>query len=170
MPDVEAEAKVDGTTKVAPMARAPFQVLVYPYRKIQDDRFEYALLKRSDAGYWQGIAGGGESNETALEAAKREAYEEAGIPAYSDFLQLDTVEPVPVTEFTDSHLWGDDVYVIPQYCFGVLVNDSPIVLSREHTEYIWLGYDQAYRQVKYDGNRTALWELDKRLRGRGPRG
>ncbi len=152
------------------MARAPFQVLVYPYRKIQDDRFEYTLLKRSDWGYWQAIAGGGENNETALESAKREAYEEAGIPVNSDFLQLDTVEPIRVTEFTDSHLWGDDVYVIPQYCFGVLVNDSRIVLSREHTEYIWLAYDQAYHLIKYEGNKTALWELDKRLRGGGPRG
>lgn len=151
------------------MARAPFQVLVYPYRKVCDNGFEYALLKRSDAGYWQAIAGGRENNEIPLEAAKREAYEEAGIPTQSDFLQLDTVEPVPVTEFKDSYLWGENVYVIP-HSFGVLVKDSPIVLSREHTEYAWLTYEAAYRLVKYDGNKTALWELDKRLRGRGPRG
>jgi hypothetical protein len=41
------------------MARAPFQVLVYPYHKVCDHRFEYALLKRSDAGYWLAIAGDG---------------------------------------------------------------------------------------------------------------
>jgi dATP pyrophosphohydrolase len=152
------------------MARAPFQVLVYPYRRIHEDRFEYALLKRSDTGYWQAIAGGGEDDETPLEAARREAYEEAGIPSNSEILQLDTVEPVPVTEFRDSFLWGDDVYVIPQYCFGVLVKDSRIVLSREHTEYKWLTYEEAHKLVKYDGNRTALWELHKRLGGRGPRG
>jgi dATP pyrophosphohydrolase len=152
------------------MARAPFQVLVYPYRKTQSGHFEYALLKRSDAGYWQGIAGGGENDETVLAAARREAHEEAGLPVESAFLPLDTVEPVPVTEFAASHHWGDDVYVIPQYCFGVLVTDSSIVLSREHTEFAWLSYDQAYALLKYDGNKTALWELDKRLRGRGPRG
>jgi dihydroneopterin triphosphate diphosphatase len=152
------------------MARAPFQGLVYPYRRISADTFEYALLKRSDAGYWQAIAGGGEDNETPLEAAKREACEEAGISANLPCLQLDTVEPVPVTEFRDSYLWGNDVYVIPQYCFGVPVEDGQIVLSREHTEYAWLTYEQAYNLMKYDGNKTALWELDKRLRGRGPRG
>jgi dATP pyrophosphohydrolase len=155
------------TTTRKTMARAPFQVLVYPYCQVHDDRIEYALLKRSDAGYWQAIAGGGEDDETPLEAAKREAHEEAGISPHSDFLQLDTVEPVRVTEFRDSRLWGDDVYVIPQYCFGVSVNDRQIVLSREHTEYRWLTYEEA---VKYDGNKTALWELDKRLKGRGPRG
>jgi len=39
------------THKVSQMARAPFQVLVYPYRPFHDNDFEYALLKRSDAGY-----------------------------------------------------------------------------------------------------------------------
>ena len=152
------------------MARAPFNVLVFPYRKVADDEFKYALLKRSDAGFWQGIAGGGEDGETLLETAKRETYEESGIPPNSSFLPLDTVEPVPVTHFRDSHLWGEDVYVIPQYCFGVLVKDSGLVLSREHTEYRWLMYEDAHRMLEYDGNRTALWELDTRLRGRGPRG
>lgn len=152
------------------MARAPFQVLVYPYHRVRAGGCEYALLKRADARYWQAVAGGGEDNESPLEAARREAYEEAGIPANSDFLQLDTVESVPVTEFRDSHLWGDTVYVIPQYCFGVSVKDNRLVLSHEHTEYRWLTYEEAYALVKYDGNKIALWELDKRLSGQGPRG
>src|SRR5262245_65988597 len=84
------------------MARAPFQVLVFPYRKISDDAYEYALLKRSDAGWWQAIAGGGENNEKPLEAAKREAYEETGIPADADFLLLDTIISIPVLAFKDS--------------------------------------------------------------------
>ncbi|MDX9955097.1 MAG: NUDIX domain-containing protein, partial [Anaerolineae bacterium] len=63
------------------MARAPFQVLVYPYRRKLDGQIEIALLKRADAGYWQGIAGGGEDPESPLEAARRETYEESGIPA-----------------------------------------------------------------------------------------
>lgn len=101
------------------MARAPFQVLVYPYRKSDDEYFEYALLKRTDEGFWQGVAGGGDDEEYPLETARRETWEEAGISPASDFIQLDTIEFVPVIEFRDSHLWGDEVYVIPQYCFGV---------------------------------------------------
>ena len=151
------------------MARAPFQVLVYPYRRVGDNEFEYALLKRSDAGWWQAIAGGGEDSETPLEAARRETREEAGISSPAQFLQLDTVEPMPVTGFRDSHLWGENVYVIPQYCFGVLVQEGHITLSREHTDFQWLKYDEAYHRLKYDGNRTALWELNQRLQGKGPR-
>ncbi len=152
------------------MARAPFQVLVYPYRKTKSGQIEYALLRRTDEGYWQAIAGGGEEQETPLEAAKRETYEESGIPPTSDFIQLDTIESVPVTEFRDSYLWGDDIYVIPQYCFGVTAQNMQIVISREHIDYKWLTYEEAHNLIKYDGNKTALWELDKRLKGRGPRG
>ena len=152
------------------MARAPFQVLVYPYRKASNGEFEFALLKRADAGWWQAVAGGGEDRETPLEAARRETREEAGISSETQFIQLDTVESVRVTEFRDSHLWGERVYVIPQYCFGVLAQNGHIVLSREHTAYKWLTYREAYELLRYDGNRTALWELNQRLRGKGPRG
>ena len=101
------------------MARAAFNVAVYPYRQMANGTFEYALLQRSDAGFWQGVSGGGEDEETPLAAAQRETFEETGIPADSVFLPLDTVEPIRVTVFGNSHLWGEDVYVVPQYCFGV---------------------------------------------------
>ena len=150
------------------MARAPFQVLVYPYHKMGDN-FEYALLKRADEGFWQGVAGGGEDSESPIEAAKREAHEEAGILGTATFLPLDTVCPNPVTAFRDSYLWGDDVYVIPQYFFGVLVETKEIRLSHEHTAFQWLKYEEAYASLKYDGDKLALWELDRKLRGLGPR-
>jgi dihydroneopterin triphosphate diphosphatase len=152
------------------MARAPFQVLIYPYRKTHDARIEYALLKRVDDGFWQAITGGGEDQETPLEAARRETHEESGIPPTSSFIQLDTIESVPVTEFRNSPIWGEDIYVIPQYCFGVSAPDIQIVISREHTEYKWISFEEARQLLNFDGDKTALWELNQRLRGRGPRG
>jgi dATP pyrophosphohydrolase len=150
------------------MSRSPINVLVYPYRA-GDGGFEYALFKRSDAGYWQGVSGGAEGDESPLQAAQRETWEETGITPHAPFLPLDTVVPVPVTAYQDSYLWGEHVYVIPQYCFGVLAQDKQIVLSREHTDYRWFQYEEARRLLKYDGCKTALWELDRRLRGLGPR-
>lgn len=62
------------------MSRAPFQVLVYPYQKLEDGTFNYALFRRADQRWWQRIAGGGEDDELPEQAARREAHEEAGIP------------------------------------------------------------------------------------------
>jgi dATP pyrophosphohydrolase len=152
------------------MARAPFQVLVFPFRKNQSGQFEFALFIRAVEGFWQGVAGGGEGEESPLEAAIRETFEETGIKSSEDFIGLDTVDSVPVTEFKDSTIWGEDVYVIPQYCFGVKVVDEEIKISHEHSEYGWFLFEQAYQLLKFDGNKTALWELHQRLKGKGPRG
>lgn len=38
------------------MLRAIFQVLVYAYRRNDTGQLEYALLKRVDQEFWQGIA------------------------------------------------------------------------------------------------------------------
>jgi dATP pyrophosphohydrolase len=144
-------------------------VLVYPYLQVSEGAFEYALLRRADVGWWQGVTGGAEDDETPLEAARRETFEETGIPPDAAFTQLDTVIPVRVTYFGVSHIWGDEVYVIPMYCFGVRAPDRRIVLSKEHTAVRWLSYEAADQLVHFDGNKTALWELDRRLRGLGPR-
>ncbi len=58
--------------------RAPFQVLVIPFRRTGTVP-EFAVLKRSDASYWQFVAGGGENDETPAQAATRETEEEIGI-------------------------------------------------------------------------------------------
>lgn len=151
------------------MPRAPFQVLVYLYRKTNNGVFEYALFKRADAGWWQAVAGGGEDDETPLEAAKRETFEESGVTGDVTFVQLDTVVSIRAVGFRDCDLWGEDVYVIPQYCFGVSAQEHRIVLSKEHSEFQWLQYEDAVELMAFDGNKTALWELDRRLTGRGPR-
>lgn len=39
--------------------RAPYQVLVLPFKK-ENGNIKYSILKRKDMKVWQGIAGGGE--------------------------------------------------------------------------------------------------------------
>jgi dATP pyrophosphohydrolase len=152
------------------MSRAPFQVLIIPYRADQSGGWVYLLLRRADAGYWQPVAGGGEDDESRETAARREAWEEAGVPHDARFLPLVASEHIRVTEFKDSTIWGEDVFVIPQFCFGVAVEpDWTPQLSHEHTEYGWFSFSEAHNALRFDGNRTALWELDRRLRGLGPR-
>ena len=114
------------------MSRAPFQVLVLPYRIAPDNTILYALFRResSTGGYWQGIAGGGENGESPLDAAKRETQEEAGIAPSNEFLKLDSYAMIPVVNVCGFR-WGSEILVIPEYCFGVKVNAEQLQLSYE---------------------------------------
>ncbi|HDR6314795.1 NUDIX pyrophosphatase [Bacillus cereus] len=142
--------------------RAPYQVLIFPYI-ITDDSIQYAIFNRSDYGYWQGIAGGGEDGESLIESAKREAFEEAGILREYPYIQLDSVSSLPVEDVVGGFLWGEDVYVIKEFSFGVKVPTKNISLSKEHFNYKWLCFEEAVMLLKWDSNKTALWELNKRL-------
>ncbi|MBI2170745.1 MAG: NUDIX pyrophosphatase [Chloroflexi bacterium] len=145
-------------------SRAPFNVLVLPFLKDTAKGLLYAVFRRQDvdSGYWQGITGGGEEKETALEAAKRESNEEAGIEAESRFIPLDSTTTIPVAEFRGFR-WGRETYVIPEHCFGVEVPHRVLRLSHEHVEYRWVAYEEAMKLFRWDSNRNALWELNQRL-------
>jgi dihydroneopterin triphosphate diphosphatase len=81
------------------MARAPFQVLVIPFRKEEDDKYQYFIFQRPDSNnygpYWQGIAGGGEDKETPTQAAKRESMEESRLILNSKIIKLDSLAYIP---------------------------------------------------------------------------
>lgn len=113
--------------------RAPYQVLIFPYIETENS-IQYAIFHRSDYGYWQGIAGGGEDGETPIESAKREAFEEAGIIRECPYIKLDSVSSLPVEDVVGKFLWGKDVYVIKEFSFGVKVSTKNIKLSKEHVE------------------------------------
>ena len=119
--------------------RAPFQVLVLPYRW-KEGNPEYAVLKVVDGEYWQFVAGGGEDQETPLEAARRECREETGLEG--DLLQLDSLSTLPRDEFIASSFWPEDIYVIPEHC----------------------SFQEGTQCLKWDSNRNALWELNQRLK------
>ncbi|MGX1909302.1 NUDIX hydrolase [Streptomyces phaeochromogenes] len=146
----------------AVQGRAAFQVLVLPYRQTEGGLL-YALFRRLDGAYWQGVAGG-EAGEAPLPAARRELSEETGLAGAREFISLDSRATVPVLHVTGGFTWGPDVLVIPEYAFGVRADSMELVLSSEHTEYGWFSLDSAMSAVRWDSNRTALWELDQRLR------
>jgi dATP pyrophosphohydrolase len=145
------------------MARAPFQVIVIPYRVGSARQPQYLVFNRSDLNVWQWIAGGGEDDEKPEQTARREAFEEAGIRQNAPLIPLDSVASIPVIYFSDSHLWDKNLYVIPEYSFGIEVGSSAIHLSNEHIRCRWLDYETAQNRLKWDSNKTALWELNRRL-------
>ena len=149
----------------SPKRRAPFQVLVLPFR-VAEGEPEYALFRRSDSGDWQGIAGGGDEGEAPLIAAGREMEEESGLPRDLALLPLDAIAMVPKTQFRRNGHWGPDILVVPEFSFGVDAWQNELVLSHEHDEAGWFPLHIAVDRLKWDSNKTALWELDQRLKYR----
>ena len=148
------------------MSRAAFQVLVIPFRLSTTQEPQYLLFRRADLDFWQWIAGGGEDGERPEQAARREAFEEAGISQDARLIRLDSTASIPAIHFADRHLWGNDVFVIPEFSFGVEVQSKKVCLSGEHSACEWLDYERAQSRLKWDSNRTALWELYSRLSAR----
>ncbi len=145
------------------MARAPFQVAVLPFRHATPGAPEFAVFRRSDAEYWQVVAGGGEDDETAEQAAQREAHEEARIPLTSRLVELTTTASVPVTYFGDTEHWPRDLYVIPTHYFAVDATDLEIAISPEHMEFRWAKFDEAHQILHWQSDAVALWELAQRI-------
>lgn len=143
--------------------RSPFQVLVIPFRRTTVG-VEYAILQRSDAHYWQFVAGGGEDQEAPLQVAKREIKEEIGVADNSRIISLDSMATVPKDCFAAAASWGDHIFVIPEHCFAIDTSSCVLTLSKEHTELQWVQYEQARQMLKWDSNRNALWELNQRLK------
>lgn len=148
------------------MARAKYQVLVIPYRK-SDDEVLYCIFQRSDmADCWQFVAGGGEEEDgVPLISARREAFEEAGIPLDAPFIQLETTSSISTEHFPKARLhWGKHCLVIPEYCFAVELSHKSIRISDEHTRFAWVDYATAMERLQYDSNKVALWELDNKIK------
>ena len=147
------------------MARAKYQVLVLPYKK-QNVKTLYCIFRRSDMDAWQFIAGGGEDEDASpLVSAKREAYEEAQISYDEKYTALETVCSIPTECFkTARSIWGESCLVIPEYCFAVEMKSVDVIISSEHTNFEWVDYNTAVQRLKYDSNKTALWELDNKIR------
>ena len=148
------------------MSRAAFQVLVIPFQVDTNGEPRYLLFKRADPDVWQWIAGGGEESEEPEQAARREALEEAGIPQDACLTRLDSVASIPAIHFADRHLWGDGIFVIPEFSFGVEVHTKEVCLSGEHSACEWLDYETARSRLEWESNKTALWELHSRLLAR----
>ena len=144
--------------------RQPHQILAFPYKKDDKGNYLYGIFCRNEkTERWQGIAGGVEDGETFLEACKREANEEAGISYNAPVFELKSISSMPVTNVVKEFLWGEDVYLIYEHCFGIDATNESILLSHEHIKMEWLTFEDAYKRLTWDSNRNALWELNWKL-------
>lgn len=136
-------------------------MLIFPFVR-EKGVYLYAIFKRRDLKFWQGISGGGEDKETPVEAAKREVFEEAKIEKSSKFIALDSMTTIPIAN-VGNYKWKEGVFVLPEHSFGVEVFSKDLKIGKEHSAYKWLSYEKAEQLLKYDSNKTAFWELNYRL-------
>jgi dATP pyrophosphohydrolase len=142
--------------------RQPRNVHVLIFRRIGAAP-EFALFRRADDGTWQVVAGGVEDDERPLDAARRETREESGLRADGPLVKLDMESGVEKTCFAAADAWPADLYIVRKLYYALEVGDDAVARSAEHDETRWLPYQEAHRTLRYDDDRTALWELNARL-------
>ena len=145
--------------------RIPIQVLVYPVRKTSG-YLEYLMLKRVDnrGSFWQGVTGAPENDETLLEGAKRELYEETGYSP-ANLIQTDISYIIPMEDRWND-IYPEGTEEIPEYLFIAKIDHSqpPKIDPIEHNEWKWCNFDEALSLLKWEDNKKALKYVKNYLR------
>ena len=141
--------------------RQPIQILAIPYI-LNGDNVEVMILKRRKGAYWQFVSGGKEYGESIKSTAKREIKEELGI-SVKELFSLKTKTFIPADIF-ENRFEKNPIFVI-EHCFAFQLSANPkdIVLSNEHSETRCVSYSEAMRMLKWDSNKTAMYELYCRM-------
>ena len=112
---------------------------------------EFLLLKRSPDEYypdlWQMVSGKMENDESAYKTALREIKEETGLIPEKFWAAPNVNSFYSVEENAISFL--------PVFAAKVK-SDSKVVLSREHTEYVWVSPEIAKKMLAWPGQRYSV--------------
>ena len=145
--------------------RIPIQVLIYPVRKT-NEKWEYLMLKRvkNRGGFWQGVTGAPEIEETLSEAAIRELYEETGYSPLN-LIKTDISYIIPM-EDRWKDIYPDGTKEIPEYLFIAKIDEpsAPKIDPIEHTNWQWCSYEEAMNLLSLEDNKRALEYVKKFLR------
>jgi len=144
--------------------RLPIQIQAIIFRN-KNKKTEFLLLKRTrqKGGFWQSPTGGMEKKDkSTLETIYRELEEETGITRNHIKKIFENVH-----EFEFESEWIDgSTKKLKEYVFGVEVySDTEVDIQNniypEHEQYIWIGFEEALKLLKWDSGKTALKKLQK---------
>ncbi|MEP3112513.1 NUDIX domain-containing protein [Nisaea sp.] len=110
---------------------------------------EVLLLKRTrtPAGEWCQISGSIEEGETAWQAALRELQEETSLKPVSLY-SGDISE-----QFYEA---ARDAIILAPVFVAFIDQAHKVMLNHEHSEYRWVGFDEAVEMVAFGGQRRVL--------------
>lgn len=112
----------------------------------QDVKF---LLLRSSQGHWDFPKGNKEKGETNLETTRREIKEETGI---SDIVFRDRFEK----EITYNYSRQNEKISKKVIYFLAKTKATNVVLSSEHTDFVWELYENALKRLTYKNAKEIL--------------
>ena len=125
----------------------------------ENNKVLYLLLKYG-WGHWGFIKGHIEPGEKEIDAARREAKEEAGIEDLEFIFGFR--EKI---EYTYT-LRGEKRHKTVYYYLAE-TKQSEVKLSYEHTDYAWLPYEKALKRITYDNDREVLKKAHAYLKALG---
>jgi len=137
--------------------KRPQSVLVVVYTP----RGEVLLLRRTyPKGFWQSVTGSLQWGESAMQAARRELYEETGIMAGERLIDLARQIRFPIKPaWRARYAPGDHVNTEHWFALPLPFRRLPGLQPKEHSEYQWMPYRQAMRLVSSWTNRKAIRQL-----------
>ena len=137
------------------------EVLIIPFIRNKKGTYLYATFLCKGDVYWAPVTGGVFENETFLQAAVREVWEETSVlPKQKDFIKLRAASMIPAPWL---QLEGGNDLLIQEKCFALPMPTTDISLSEEHTQIKWLPFSRAFSLYRYDAHKIALWELNASL-------
>lgn len=120
------------------------------FRKVKSG-IEFLLMKRAPseiyAGVWQMVTGSNEDGEKAFETAIREIKEETNLQPIGFWIVPNVNSFYSVTD--------DSVNMVPVFVAEVESN-CDVILSSEHTKYLWCGKEEAKELLAWSGQRKSV--------------
>lgn len=139
------------------MLKRPFSVLVI----IENSDGEFLLIQRADdATFWQSVTGGIEQNETALECAYREVFEETGIDCEASGYKIVSLNITNQYEIRKDwrYRYEKESYLNTEYVFYLNIDSQTQIklAPKEHLSFKWLNYQNTLQLLSSETNKNAV--------------
>lgn len=128
-------------------------VVVFILSRTLEPKFLLLRRSRDRGGFWQPVSGGIEENESSVQAAKREIFEETGITDIKHLIDLEV-------SYKYEAIKKNVPLKMKDMCFGLEVPDiTSVNLSREHSAYKWCKKEEVYTYLNWKYIRLAFEKL-----------
>jgi dihydroneopterin triphosphate diphosphatase len=115
------------------------------------------LRRRQPDDFWQSVTGSLEWDETPVQAARRELFEETGLVADAGLIDCETTNRFPILPAWRAR-YAPDIAENVEHVFRIAFTERPAIRTDpdEHLEYRWLARESAAALATSHTNRDAI--------------